>query len=306
MDIFVEVRVPVSLLCVPIVCEGPMRTAHFPFPDPIDIDIPIVTTLVPPNVFTRTHTCLLNRVMSHGHGYPDRRIFVKKKTIALGHGGWKCHYGGNFRPFIIQSSPKDRNAAPSHLPCNAGRTSADCPDHLSDGELFLSDMSSAHLSDAEDSEKSQASPKSGYSDDERADDLAFWFSEDEVDIPNKRAAHIRTDTQLPITDRPRILSRQHDYAHDQLSNEIDPHKYTLLVNTLDAIVAVRWGEVERTSSLWSKYSSAKKLVDSRRKKKLSASCSSSLTRYSVGSIRVRIQQWRAWHSSSVYDARPTS
>ena len=47
VDIFVVAKNPVVRLGVPIVREGPMRRAHFPCPDPVAIDMPLVTTLEP-------------------------------------------------------------------------------------------------------------------------------------------------------------------------------------------------------------------------------------------------------------------
>ena len=76
-------------------------------------------------------------------------------------------------------------------------------------------------------------------------------------------------------------------------------KYALLVNTSDAIVTVRWKPSETTPGNWEKCEKAKRCVDSARKKKLPASCSSSLTVYAVDRIRNRIQQWRAWRASWV-------
>ena len=55
MDIFVVTKIPVSLLCIQIVFEGPMRRANPPYPDPATIDIPRVTALDPPNISPISH-----------------------------------------------------------------------------------------------------------------------------------------------------------------------------------------------------------------------------------------------------------
>ena len=82
--------------------------------------------------------------------------------------------------------------------------------------------------------------------------------------------------------------------------------YTLLVNTSDAIVTVRWVEVGRTTDFRAKYYAAKNFADSTRKKKPPAGRSSSPTMYALRSITHRIARWRAWRSSWVYDARRAS
>ena len=49
------------------------------------------------------------------------------------------------------------------------------------------------------------------SDEERADDLMFWFSEDDRPPPSKRKRERKGNaTSVPITSRPRVLSAQHD------------------------------------------------------------------------------------------------
>ena len=85
---------------------------------------------------------------------------------------------------------------------------------------------------------------------------------------------------------------------------IDPSKYTLMVNTLDAMVTVRWKQTAQTPELLEKFAKAKKFVDSTRKKKLVASCSSTLTLHSMESIVRKVHHWCAWHSAWVYDLRP--
>ena len=106
VDIFSVVKQPISLLCLPIECELPMRRARFPFPLPTNVDIPRVSKLSPVNISNDESTCLMNRVTKHGSGYPVRCIFARKKKEAqTGPAGWKCLYGGTFRPFLIPKVP---------------------------------------------------------------------------------------------------------------------------------------------------------------------------------------------------------
>ena len=59
-----------------------------------------------------------------------------------------------------------------------------------------------------------------------------------------------------ITDRPRILSAQHELIYDSLIAEVNPTRYTLLVNTLGAIVTARWKTNEQTTDAWAKFTDA--------------------------------------------------
>ena len=111
---------------------------------------------------------------------------------------------------------------------------------------------------------------------------------------------------VSITDSPRILSEQHDYVTDQLSPHIGQEKYTLLVNTSDDMVTLRWQSSERTDGRRAKYLAAKAYPDKRGKKKLAASCSSTLTAHSLDAARQIIGRWCARHASWVYEIRPVS
>ena len=90
----------------------------------------------------------------------------------------------------------------------------------------------------------------------------------------------------------------------QIAPLIDSSKYTLIVNTLDAMVTVRWKITAQTPELKQKFGKAKKLVNANNRKKLVASCSSTLTLHSMDVIISRIKNWCSWHSAWVYDLRP--
>lgn len=101
------------------------------------------------------------------------------------------------------------------------------------------------------------SPSPSDEEDLRPDDLSLWFKEDEPD-PHPSDTRKRTvPNQVPIIDRPRILSNQHDSIFNSLCVDINQDKYPLLVNTLDAIVTVRWKQSEQASDLRSKFTDAK-------------------------------------------------
>ena len=107
------------------------------------------------------------------------------------------------------------------------------------GDLSLSDVSTGQLYGAAESGNA-ASPKPNCSDGEPGDGIMFWFSDGEADRPLRRASSSSKEDHVPLVGSPRILSRQRDFVYDRISGEIDPKKYTLLANTLDAIVTVRW------------------------------------------------------------------
>ena len=71
------------------------------------------------------------------------------------------------------------------------------------------------------------------SDEQRADDLSFWFPDD--DEPQVKAKRHRKGevTTTPIANRPRLLITQRDFIFNKLPTVVDPTKYALLVNTLD-------------------------------------------------------------------------
>ena len=294
VDIFSLVKQPIKLLSLPIVCEHPMRKAYFPFPQPACIDVPRVSMLTLVNIFNAESSCLLNRVIKHGSGAPTRCIFMKKKEVLTGPNGWKCVYDGTFRPFLIPKVP----------PRSSDRGQPRNTNCLNTGEMIKrprraagSDSSSSDCSYSNGSDDDMDPTNQTDDEDVRPDDLSFWFREDDVDQPRVSARASTLPNQVSIIDRPRILSQQHDYIFNTLSVDINQDKYSLIVNTLDAIVTVRWKQSEQATELWSKFTSAKLKSAATGGKKLAASCSSSLTRYTVEDIRERIRRWCAWHSA---------
>ena len=284
---------------------GHMRSAQFAPPYPCGVDLPRVATLRQPNVFTNFHTCLLNRILAHDEGLPTKCIFPKKETTQIPIAGWNCRYDGTFRPFIHPTVAVDSSHAKSgkvsghNQPPSAGRP------ELSDTDTSSSDYLSVASAD-HDGQLGELESVS-ISDDDRPCDLAFLFSESENDSPRRsKRRPQRNGAPASMADMPRIPSTQHDYITDQLSPHIDPEKYTLLVNTLEAIATVRWQPSERSDALWKKCSTAKTHLEKNGKKKLSASCIISLDAHSVDAIQERIVGWSAWHASWVYGVRPVS
>lgn len=142
-------------------------------------------------------------------------------------------------------------------------------------------------------------------DDGRAKDLMFWFPEAEDEPPTKRRGAADSPA-VPITSRPRILFTHRDTALGISAPFIDAQKYSPIVTTIGVIFAVCWKQTDQTPELRKKFNNAKKFPDPARQKRLVASCSSPLTLYTVGRIRRRIERWRTWHASWVYDGRPSS
>ena len=252
---------------------------------------PRVCNLHPPNVFVSEHTCLLRRIQQHGRGYPDRCIFAKKELVETSSEGWKCVYDGAFRPFIIPAPV---------VPCNVRdkqctRPKAAKPRKLeeSTNPVYSSSSSEFTLADVELTDEATHTDEE---DDLRPDDLSFWFADESQPLNPKTSNDIIATERVSIIDRPRILNAQHDLIYNRLRNEINQVRYALLVNTLDAIVTVRWKPNERTHEAWAKFTDARRRISGTHKKKLVASCSSSLTVYSLNGIRKRILRWCAWHS----------
>ena len=253
VDIFSVSKKPITLLSLPMVCESPLRIAHFPFPGPTDVDIPRATRLSPPNIFVSESTFLLNRVTQRGCGYPERCIFLKKKGAKTGPDGWECEYDGAFRPFLIPKAPQRRNASTKRgtLPHPTKEAVNTPPGGV---------LPSAFQSDSSDGERSVGDTDPPQSDSEgelRPYDIDFWYSDDEPGQTAHDGGNTTTLVSMPLIDRPRLLSNQRDLIFNRLCGDINQDKYSLLVNTLDAIVTVRWKQIEQTQEAWGKFTEGK-------------------------------------------------
>ena len=210
LDIFLFLKQPVSLLCVPVEFVYPATKANFSFPDPEIIEIPRRTKCTPPNVFNAESTCLINRVIELDAGYPTKCIFVKKQQIVSGADGWSCHYSGTFRPFILPrvvDKPKTRTTSKLRTKEELNQEAAHSQKNGDDAS-----QSDAHSQTSVDTQHTLDTIETDCcpSDEERADDLMFWFSEDESPAPKRRRERKGNATSVPITSRPRVLSAQHD------------------------------------------------------------------------------------------------
>ena len=302
------VKQPKGLLCVPVDVDFTETLATFNFPQKQTIRIPSIARVSPPNVFSTDSTCLIDRVARLGEEYPGRCIFAKQSHVIAGEKGWGCHYTGAFRPFILPrgDEPSKSKAVnrETRLPTDGVRG-----DNSISGfdELQFSDSSddlSVGLQSVEG--KTDFESETLYiTDDERPGDPSFWFSDDETTAPPKKRC-ASGPPAAPITGRPRILSAQHDTVMQVIAPIIDEEKYALIFNTLDAIVTVRWRQNEQSGEMWKKFDKARKATQNSGSKKLAASCSSSLTLYTLENIRRRVQHWCEWHMAWVYDARPTN
>lgn len=147
--------------------------------------------------------------------------FVKKDRVETGPDGWKFHYEGKCRPFILPvtlpkqkpSKPSDRNDKPG-----VSATSPDPPNNYPLGD----DLRSLLSSDTDISAGSLVDSDAN-SDEERADDLTFWFA-DEKGPEQKEVRKSGTPGSAPIVNRPRLLSNQHDTIFNKLAPVIDMGK----------------------------------------------------------------------------------
>ena len=182
-----------------------------------------------------------------------RSIFAKKKEAQTGAGGWKCVYDGPFRPFLIPKVPLRCNERGRDIGAT-GRNKGKMPRPT--GDIAGSD-SSSECPNGDRSADDDDSPSPSDEEDLRPGDITFWFKEDE---PELRPAESRKRTavdQAPIIDRHRVLSNQHDFISNRLCYDVNQDKYSLLVNTLDAIVTIRWKQSEHASDLWAKFTTDK-------------------------------------------------
>ena len=195
---------PTGLLCLPLVVVEPMSEATFNFPELESVKIPRIAECVPSNVFTSESTCLLSRVVDMGVGFPTRCIFVRKQKITSEGNRWVCHYSGVFRPFILPSDhpPRVKRANDKNV-SNLGKLTIVGKPRKPESDSSQSDTSSC---------TSRGSNISScvLSDVGRADDISFWFSEDETPEVSNRKERIATTSAIPITSRPRVLASQHD------------------------------------------------------------------------------------------------
>ena len=232
---------------MPIRSEEPGRRARFNFPHPTEIATPRVAVLEPPNVFTEESTCLIDRISKLGVGYPSRCVFAKKQCVETGPNGWKCRYNGAFRSFVLPLIHAKAESRP-HIPPRAEKANPDQLDPDSNVSDINDELSSNH-SIGSDTPNDEFPQRPTNSDEDRADDLMFWFSDEEETEP-KNPRRDPTGGSVPITSRPRLLSDQHDLIFNRLSSIIDQAKYALIVNTLGAIVTARWKPTEMSPGNW--------------------------------------------------------
>ena len=208
-----------------------MSAASFNFPDPCVIEVPKVSALTPPNLFPPKSTCLLDRIIEHGAGLPKKCVFVKKSIAHTGSLGWECRYTGTFRPFLLPTiKPQVKSVNQKGSVCRAPiiHTSAS-NEHTSDD----SEGESVVDSDVSSQSSKAKTVRNVDTDDERAGDIAFWFSDGETEkIKMKKRTKDRNPGLLHISSRPRLLSNQHDFIFDKLVQVVDQTKYALLVNAL--------------------------------------------------------------------------
>ena len=193
-----------------------MANASFSFPEPGTIGIPFMAKCMPPNISQAESTCLINRVIKLGAGYPTRCIFVKKQQIVSGDDGRSCHYSGTFRPFVLPvvSGRPDRRTSKN----KGGDRGNVLPEERTHGQREDTSTSDASSHASADTQRTISTAEADHCpiDEERGDGLMFWFSDDDSpDIKRRRGRRADT-TSVPITSRARVLSTQHDTTRAQL------------------------------------------------------------------------------------------
>ena len=100
---------------------------------------------------------------------------MKKESSQSASTGWECRYDGAFRPFIPPTGVSDKiHSKPGKVPVHQKQPIAE-PAALSDTDSCSSDKSSVASADSD--EQIDGLANVSISDDDRPDDLAFWFSD---------------------------------------------------------------------------------------------------------------------------------
>lgn len=284
LDVLYIVKRPLSIVCLPL-SDIEYRKCTLPFTDPVGLGIPARSNLYPPDLFGPKSFCLFAQMAELKIGPPIRCIFMQKKGALMNANSWFCEYGPEFKTLL---TPVKELKTPKQAPKKAGHR----PPEGACSNPSPIDVESVCESDA--SEELGAC-----SDDEKADDLSFWFDiDDEWDA--------RAQPHNPVAqnvDRSRLPIQEINVLQGLLAPLVDETKYYFAVNSLTSIVTVRWKHSERGLN-WEKFTRSKKTIDSLGMKKFHSSSSSSLSIHSYDECVTRAKRWCSWHSCWVYDTRP--
>ena len=161
------------------------------------------------------------------------------------------------------------------------------------------DFESDSMGDSEHTESVEEKETSESSDEGRAGDLSFWIADDDWVFRSSRPCN-----PAPEEPRSRMSPQEIAVFHGVLEGVVDETKYYVSVNSLTSVLTVRWKHSERGAN-WDRFVRSKALVDASGGKKFHSSSSSSLSIHSKAVCASRAKRWCAWHSSWIYDVRPT-
>ena len=292
LEVILLVKSPVSILGAPLRILD-YRECTAPFLDCDRRGIPSRSCLEPPPLFADKSFCLIQKLLELDIDHPQRCIFLKKKGTHRGKAYWFTEYSAEFQscltPVKITRANHAQTAKKTVVSNQNGNDRK--PSALPEGyESDSPDVSERNETLGEDDV--------GYSDDDRADDLAFWLAEEDwvfrSDKPNDT---VRTGA------RARLPPQEIDFLHGILTGVVDESKYYIVVNSLTSILTVRWRYPERDSH-WGRFNQSKELIDAQGGKKFNSSSSSSLSLHSHSACVMRAKRWCAWHASWIYDIRP--
>ena len=290
------VKRPMSLICLPL-HDSQYRETKLPFPDPSGIGLPIRASLYPPDLFSKKSFCLFEQLMGLDFGHPERCIFLKKSGASLRGGSWFCEYDGEFKTCLTPvnlTNPYERNsstpAGPTAGRCRGGRSSPLGSHRPS--VVVLGDLSPK-------SENSEDFDSEVSAEEERPDNLNFWFRVDEDWAFRSRMRN----PLLEHVERDRLPPQGISVLEGMVADVVDEAKYYVAANSLTSILTVRWKHAERAQH-WGKFTKAKTTIDGLGCKKFHSSSSSSLSLHTYAECVIRAKRWVTWHSTWVYDTRP--
>ena len=282
MDALYIVKKPFSIVCVPLL-DIEYRKCLTPFTDPTGLGLPMRASLSPPDLFGAKSFCLIEQIMTLGLGHPGRCVFLKKSGARAHATAWHCEYDSEFKTCM---TPVNTAKVYDNTRAKPG------PTRKTSATNAPIDLESA--SGTDENEETFL-----LSDDEKADDLNFWFGEDEGWI--SRSSRQNPDAENVA--RVRMPPLEINTLEGLLAPIVDESKYYFAVNSLTSIVTVRWKHSERGLH-WDRFTRSKQKVDALGLKKFHSSSSSSLSLHSYAECVARAQRWCCWHSTWIYDTRP--
>ena len=210
---------------------------------------------------------------------------MKKTGARMKANCWYCQYDGEFETCL---TPVNKTIVYDKAPSKPGqRIPTSTQTHVT------------HLDDDALSGTTENLQVDLGTDDEKPDDLSFWFD----DIEDWALKSNDQNPDAKNFERVRMPPQEISVLEGLLSGIVDESKYYFTVNSLTSIVTVRWKHSER-GSLWERFVKTKQTVDGIGFKKFHSSASSSLSIRAYAECIIRDKRWCTWHSRWMYDTRP--